>query len=260
MQPVAHTVRVNWTGAVAVLVAGIAISVVLSTALATRAFRARVAQIERADQSVTVKGSARVPLRADQAVWTIQLHARDAALPAAFATLDGNVERARTFLTAHGFLPEHIALSAVTTQEHPVYDSRGNATMQIEGYTLRRTITVATTEVARVASAAGAITSLLEEGVALNSYPPQFTCSKLPDIKVDLVGAATADARARAEEIATKAGATLAEVRTASQGVMQITTPGSTEVSSYGIYDTSTIEKEAALVMTLTFGLDRGKS
>ena len=38
-------------------------------------------------------------------------------------------------------------------------------------------------------------------------------------------------------------------------GVLQITRPNSTDVSSYGIYDTSTIEKDVSVVVTTTFGL-----
>jgi hypothetical protein len=37
--------------------------------------------------------------------------------------------------------------------------------------------------------------------------------------------------------------------------VIQITRPHSTQVSSYGIYDTSTIDKEISVVVTVTFAV-----
>lgn len=251
-----HTVRVNWIGAVATLALGVGISVVASTTLATRAYRARVTQLERADQSVTVKGSARAALRADTAVWSIQVSGRGPGLTDAFATLESGVAETIAFLQGQGFTPDALTLSPIHTSEHPVYDARGRATMNIEGYTLTRTVTVSTGEVDRVARAASAVTELLRQGISVISRPPEFTSSQLAGVKVDIIGRASADARARAEEVAARTGARVAEVRTASQGVMQVTTPNSTEVSGYGIYDTSTIEKEASIVMTVTFGLD----
>lgn len=46
-----------------------------------------------------------------------------------------------------------------------------------------------------------------------------------------------------------------AAVRNARMGVLQIVRPELTEVSSGGIYDTSTIEKDVTAVVSLTFGL-----
>jgi hypothetical protein len=39
-------------------------------------------------------------------------------------------------------------------------------------------------------------------------------------------------------------------------GVLQITQPNSTEVAGYGLYDTSTIDKDVTAVVTVTFGVD----
>lgn len=252
-----HSVRINWIGAVATLVIGVGLSVVVSTTLATRAYQARINQIERADQSVTVKGSARVPLRADTAVWSIQVTGRGTTQQEAFAVLDRGITRTVAFLTAQGFTPADIGLSPIHTEEHPVYDERGRLTMGVQGYTLTRTVGITNGEVERVHRAASAVTELLQEGISVISRRPEYTSTRLAEARVGIVGLASADARARAEEIAAKAGAVVAEVRHAQQGVMQVTTPSSTEVAGYGIYDTSTIDKEVSIVMTITFGLDR---
>ena len=39
-------------------------------------------------------------------------------------------------------------------------------------------------------------------------------------------------------------------------GVMQITRPNSTEVAGYGLYDTTTVEKDITAVVTVTFGVE----
>ena len=75
-------------------------------------------------------------------------------------------------------------------------------------------------------------------------------------MKIQLLGEATKDARARADEIARNSGCRLGEVRRVQMGVIQITQPNSTEVSGGGMYDTSTIEKDVSVVVSLTLGLD----
>ena len=71
-----------------------------------------------------------------------------------------------------------------------------------------------------------------------------------------MLGAASADARLRAGEIADKTGAKLGELSSASQGVFQITPAHSTEISGEGMYDTSSIEKTVRAVVTRELRLD----
>jgi hypothetical protein len=40
-------------------------------------------------------------------------------------------------------------------------------------------------------------------------------------------------------------------------GVFQVTTPNSTRVEDYGVYDTSTLEKDATAVVNVTFALKK---
>jgi hypothetical protein len=70
-----------------------------------------------------------------------------------------------------------------------------------------------------------------------------------------MLSEATADARQRAEQILKSAGSRLGPVRSVRTGVFQITRPHSTEVSDYGMYDTSTIEKDITAVLTLSFAV-----
>jgi len=78
----------------------------------------------------------------------------------------------------------------------------------------------------------------------------------LPRLKIDLMGSASKDARARADEIAKNAGCRVAEVRSAHMGVLQITRPFSTEVSGYGVHDTGTIDKDVQAVVTASFRIE----
>jgi len=108
--------------------------------------------------------------------------------------------------------------------------------------------------IGRVAAAASA---LISDGVSINSWPPQYFYGDLNAVKVRLIGAATRDAQLRAEQFASGSGVTVGALRSASQGVFQITRPNSTETADYGSYDTSTVEKVVKAVVTVEYSVAR---
>ncbi|HNQ44545.1 MAG TPA: SIMPL domain-containing protein, partial [Candidatus Cloacimonadota bacterium] len=75
------------------------------------------------------------------------------------------------------------------------------------------------------------------------------------ELKKQLLAEATADAVARAQEISGSAKTRLGKMREARAGVFQITEPYSTDVSDYGIYNTSTRQKSISVTLTAVFGL-----
>jgi hypothetical protein len=70
-----------------------------------------------------------------------------------------------------------------------------------------------------------------------------------------MVAAATKDAKARAEAIAQSTDTEVGTVRAAKTGVFQITSRNSTDVSDYGIYDTSSVDKDITAVVSVTFSI-----
>lgn len=61
------------------------------------------------------------------------------------------------------------------------------------------------------------------------------------------------DTRRRAEEIAKNSGMSIEKMVSARAGVFQITEPYSTEVTDYGVYSTSTREKDVTVTVTASF-------
>ena len=90
----------------------------------------------------------------------------------------------------------------------------------------------------------------------LESSPPKYYDTQLGDLKVSMLGEAAQDAKARAEQIAASTGSSIGAIRSARMGVMQITAADSTDVSDYGIYDTSTIEKDVTAVVNINFAVE----
>jgi hypothetical protein len=242
-------------GIAVVLALGAAISLITSSVVASRAYTARAEQAAKSRQELTVKGSARMPVTSDLGTWSIRVSGEGADLAGAYAVLEAATTRVREFLLQQGFETSEIGLSAIATETHYQRDKEGRPTRDVAGYTLERSVGVGSANVARVAKAAGEVTQLLRENVRVQSSPPQYTYTKVADLKVQILGEASKDARTRAEEIASNAGCRVGEVRNAQMGVIQITRPNSTEVSGYGLYDTSTIDKDISVVVTVTFGV-----
>ena len=251
-----HRVRVNWLGATVVLALGVAVSLVTSTVVASRAINSRTKAVAKASQEITVKGSARRRVRSDLGVWSIQIRGEAPTIAAAYEQIEASERRVAQFLEAKGFPAAQRTLSAIESSTFYGRDEKGNTTREVTGYSLERTFTISSPDVERVYAAASEVTQLLKENIPVASRRPEFYYSKVADLKVQILGEATKDARTRAGEIATNSGCSIGEVRQAQMGVIQITQPDSTEVASYGRYDTSTIEKDVSVVVTLTLGIE----
>lgn len=251
-----YRVRTDLIRSAVVVALGVTVSLIVATAVAARAYRGRAEDTSRQQQTLAVKGLARQRLRSDIAVWNIEIKGEGATLPEAFGLLEKGRRSVRDFLGTGGFTDGEIGVGAIRTETHYVRDARGEETREVTAYTLRSSLTVTSRELPRVAKAAGEVTELIREGVLVVSQPPAYYYSRLADLKIELMAVASRDARARADAIANHTGCRVADVRDARMGVLQITPPHSTEVRSYGIYDTSTIEKDVRAVVAVTFGIE----
>lgn len=251
-----YRIHLNFATATTIVAIACLASFITSTVVAARAYVARGEQVTRDEQVIRVKGSTRKRIHSDRAVWRIFVRGEAKELKEAFAVLDRGIQRVRKFLKEHGFEDVEIGLGSIDTTTHYVRNKKGQQTRQIESYTLSRTFFVTTGDVRRVLHTTGEVTQLIQEGVLVISCAPEYYYTGLAGLKVELMSTASADARARADKIAEAAGCRVAEVRSARMGVLQITQPYSTEVSDYGIHDTSTIDKDVRAVVTAEFRIE----
>ena len=205
---------------------------------------------------VTVKGFAQRGVKSDLAIWTGTVTARSREMPAAYREIEADLARVLAFLAESGVPREQISVSPVSIQTRFRQGQQGYFTNEVELYELSQTLTLASKDVARVETVSKEVTGLIRDGVELSSFAPGFHYTTLDDLKIEMLGAAAADARLRASEIAEKTGAELGDLSWATQGVFQITPAHSTEISGEGMYDTSSIEKTVRAVVTVSFGLD----
>ncbi len=251
-----HTVRVKLLGTAAVLALGIGASIVTSTVVVSRAIEQRTRMQAKGAQTISVKGSARLRVVSDTGVWDISVTGDGPSLQQAYGVLEEGVGKVQKFLTEAGFGPGEIGLSAIDTETHYKRDVKGEPTREVGAYTLKRMFTVTTPSVVRIQKAAAEVTTLIKDGVRVSSAQPKYSYAKLADLKVQILGDAAKDARTRAEEIVKNTGGRIGPVRDLQTGVMQITRPNSTDVAGYGLYDTTTIDKDITAVVTATFGVE----
>lgn len=215
-----------------------------------------VEKVRSTDQTISVKGFAEQRVISDTAVWRAWYVVRGRDLASAYTTLKQHGEWIDAFLREHGCPAEEIGRAPVSVQVEYKKTDKGVSTGEIEHHVLSASITVVSTNVDRVAAVAVDASSLIERGVELNSSLPEYYVSNLDRCKLNLLGAATSNARERAEQLAKNAGNTVGALRSASQGVFQITPVNSTDTSDYGTYDTRTIEKAVKAVVTVEFAIE----
>lgn len=251
-----HALPISLAVAAGILAIGFGGSLITSTKVASNALQKRAETAESRERTIFVKGSTRKRIRSDRAVWNIDVRAEQESLVEGFTQLSAGSLAVGEFLKQHNFTPTEIGLGAINTETFYARDPKGNETRKVAGYSLTRTYTVSTTDVDRVHKTAGEVTELIKQGQLVISRAPEYYFSELPQLKVELLGLASKDARSRADQISGNTGCRVADVRSASMGVLQVTRPDSTEVSDSGRYDTSTIDKDVTAVVTVTFRIE----
>jgi hypothetical protein len=98
---------------------------------------------------------------------------------------------------------------------------------------------------------------LIDLGVELNSFNPEYYYTRLNKLKIKMIEAATQDAKKRAETIATSAGNDIGNLKSADLGVFQITGQNSSEEYSWGgSFNTYDKAKTARVTIRLKYEID----
>jgi hypothetical protein len=214
-------------------------------------------RIKLAGDKIMVKGYAEERVVSDAGTWRGTVTVRASDLQAGYRELEKDTARVKQLLEATAGSGAAVSMASVTTRT--VYETGpgGTQTGRVTGYELERGFELNSSDIKLITRIAGEASSLISEGVNINSFPPQYFFDDLNAVKVRLIGAATKDAQLRAEQFAKNSGVTVGPLRSASQGVFQITRPNSTDTADYGSYDTSTIEKVVKAVVTVEYSVAR---
>ncbi len=193
----------------------------------------------------------------DLIVWAGSLTAESQSAAAGYAQLEANKQKVQKYLTEKGIPADAVVFGFVDVdkQYESVYSANGNwAGQRFTGYMLRQRFTVESTDVEKVEVVSREISSLIAQGVSIEAYAPDYYYTKLDDVKMGLIETASADARTRAEKIASNAGTKIGRVASARMGVFQITGANSNEeFSAGGSFNTSSRTKKARITMRIEY-------
>jgi len=234
----------------------LSIALVLSALIAAGAIR----QVKRAADTITVTGSAKQPIRSDYVIWRGSVASQQPTLQEAYLEVTRFTDRVRSYLMSNQVPDSTVIFRPLETRAIPEtgdFGRRGpSATGRIVAYNLRRSFEIRSSQVDRITGLAGQASELIEEGIVLESSPLEYFYTRLADLRTEMLAQAAADALRRAQSIATSVGSKIGPVRSARMGVFQITARNSTDVSDYGIYDTSSLEKDITAVVSVTFAVE----
>jgi hypothetical protein len=206
------------------------------------------------NDTISVTGSAKKRITSDYVIWDASVSSQQATPQAAANALADWTAKVRSFFRSAGVRDSELSLQPVTAETvQSGNDYNGNG--KITGYKLTRGFEVRSARVAEMAKVVEESGKLLEQGIPIQSQPLQYIFTKLASLRPELLAQATKDALGRAKVLVGATGGHLGKLRDVNVGVFQVTSPNSTDVSDYGVYDTSTLEKDVTAVVNVSFAL-----
>ncbi len=228
----------------------------LALVISSLVFAQGIQEFKRANDVLVITGSAKRPIKSDYIILRLSVSSQESTAKIAYQNLKTQIEQVQAYLKEQQVPDDAITLSAMRTDTIPEIGINGRNTGRILAYRLSQTLEIRSNEVERYADISQQATELINEGVNLVSRPPEYLYTKLSELRIEMVAEATKDAQARARAIASSTGNKVGAVRSARTGVFQITSRNSTAVSDYGIYDTSSLEKDITAVVSVQFAME----
>jgi hypothetical protein len=209
-------------------------------------------QVRSFDNTLTVTGSASKLVTSDHVKWvgSISRVSKISNLKDGYALMAKDIKDVQDFLKSKNIPSEQIVISPVFMDQN--YDQPQGAE---RAYTLRQTIDINSADVAVITEIAKNINPLIEKGVIFSTQSLEYTYTKLPEERVAMLSDAVKDSKARASKLAESSGKKVGQLKSASSGVVQVMSANSLDISDYGSYDTSKIEKNIMLTVKATFTL-----
>jgi uncharacterized protein len=213
---------------------------------------------------ISVKGAAGIPVKADIAFWSITIRANNKKLTQGNDLMAQQTKIVYSYLIKAGLTPEEIKIEAVVPSPNykKIYIQHENytetqKTSEIESYNFTRSIDITTKGLDVLDGAYQGISSLLSQGIDMNIEKPAYRVTDIENRKLEVLQSAIENAHQRALLFTGFDKSKTLELSNAQSSVFQITRPegDAADRGSYGSYDTSSVDKIAKTVVTVTFKL-----
>ena len=205
----------------------------------------------RSQDYISTTGSAKKAVTSDKVKWitTITRPTTISNIKDGYTKIDADLKEVKAFLVANGIPETEITIAPVWMNE--IYEQYQSADKK---YNLTQNIEINSNDVAKIDNLSKNTNSLIiNKGILFSTNSLEYYYSKLPEVRVELLADAVLDAKARAQKLAEAGGKNIGTLKSASSGVVQVMSPNSIDVSDYGMYNTSTIEKEIMITVKGSF-------
>jgi hypothetical protein len=216
---------------------------------------------QNAGGGITATGSATRDFSSDLIVWRGSFSAYGQSTTEAYDVIKKDAGIIEEYLIAHNVPKESIVFSSVDIMPdyRQIYNDYGNFIgSELVGYSLSQRLTIESTDVDNIEVISRDITELIGSGVNFASEAPEYYYTKLGELKLELIDAATADAKARIDIMAGQSGGKVGKLLSASLGTFQITAQNSaTDAYTYGgTFNTWSREKTMFITVELHYALN----
>lgn len=234
----------------------ISISLIIITLIGVDTFHNR----HQSSEKIYVTGMGSTDFKSDLIVWSGSFSKQNKELSTTYDLIKKDQEIINKYLSSKGIGHQEMAFSSVTINKEfkSIYNEEGKFIRQeFVGYKLTQRITIESKQVDHIEKISRDITEIINDGVEFYSYSPSYYYTKLAELKIEMIAAATEDARIRAEQISSNSDASLGALKNARMGVFQIIAQNSNDDYSWGgSFDTTSKMKSATITMRLEFGID----
>jgi len=243
----------SWKGYIPVII--IALSIVLTAVIFAGAYKSKFNK----QVTISVTGLAEKNFTSDLIVWRGEYQRKSLDLKNAYSLIKNDESNVRQYLKSNNIDDHDFVFSSITIEKE--FDTKRNdegkeIKSEFTGYKLTQMVTVESKNINRVEIVSREVTKLIESGIEISSLEPSYFYTKLSELKIDLLAKASADAKRRAETIATNSGGALGKILKADMGVFQITAPNSNEDFSYGgAFNTSSKNKKASITIRINYSI-----
>jgi hypothetical protein len=230
-----------------ILVSIASLALVVSSAIGAHAYKT----VKRADHVISVTGSAQKRIVSDQARWTVSLQRSGdiGGIKEGNAQMTKDLSILLAYLKKAGYSGTGITVQPVNLMTLNNYNTGPLPT----GYQLNQQVIVEGNNVQDIAKIAAGSTALVGQGLLLTTVGIEYVYTHLQELRIEMIAEATKNAKARAVEIAKSADVGLGRLSMLGTGVFQITPINSTDISDYGSYDTTSIEKQITSTVKASF-------
>lgn len=202
---------------------------------------------------ITVTGSSYKTVTSDSGRLEFRIMSRKPTKATAYDTITKQIPQVKEFIKAKGFQDSEIEIKAPNGYYTYKTLPNGNTTNEIEYYNISQPMYVTSKDVQKIKELSTELQTLINKGIDIDAYNPEYFYSKLADDKVEMLGEATKDAKERAASMLKATHNRVGKIQSVKMGVFQITPVDSTNVSDMGISDTTSIEKKITSVANVTF-------